>query len=138
MKKINTNKNSVLDGIDNNLPELQKAVELTINAAEIGFDWPTIEPVFSKMEEELIELKEAIEKASPELIKDELGDVLFVCCNLARHLQLDPKTALAHANNKFEKRFRKIEQLANKNYGPKDSYGLDLLENLWIKVKKEE
>jgi ATP diphosphatase len=138
MKNINNNQKSVLDDIANDLPELQKAVELTINAAEIGFDWLTIEPVFLKMQEELFELKEAIEKGDPNLIKDELGDVLFVCCNLARHLKLNPESALAHANNKFENRFRKVEQLAHKNHGPKDYYDLNLLENLWINVKKEE
>lgn len=136
--KNKNNQASVLDDINDNLPALQKAIELTTNAAKIGFDWPSIKPVFLKMEEELAELKEAISIGKSQLIKDELGDILFVCCNLARHLKIDPKEALTHANEKFENRFRTVEQLANSNYSQKSSYDLELLENLWIHVKKEE
>jgi len=130
--------NSVLDGIPNNLPELLKAVKLTKRAAVIGFDWPSIEPVFTKMEEEIAELKEAIQMGVTARIKDELGDVLFVCTNLARHLRLDPQLALRHANKKFEKRFRAIESAARNTYPQQNIYDLKTLEDLWIEVKKTE
>ncbi|MBL4661859.1 MAG: nucleoside triphosphate pyrophosphohydrolase [Alcanivoracaceae bacterium] len=129
---------SVLDDIPNNLPELLKAVKLTKRAAVIGFDWPSIEPVFTKMEEEIAELKEAMQMGVTARIKDELGDVLFVCTNLARHLRLDPQLALRHANNKFEKRFRAIESAARNTYPKQDIYDLKTLEDLWIEVKKVE
>ena len=129
---------SVLDDIPNNLPELLKAVKLTKRAAIIGFDWPTIEPVFTKMEEEIAELKEAMQQGITTRIKDELGDVLFVCTNLARHLQLDPQLALRHANKKFEKRFRSIESAARNTDPEQDTYDLKTLEDLWIEVKKTE
>jgi uncharacterized protein YabN with tetrapyrrole methylase and pyrophosphatase domain len=136
---INTNKNksSVLNNITDDTSALKKAVDLATQAAKIGFDWPSIAPVFLKMEEELAELKEAIAGGNEQQIKDELGDVLFVCSNLARHLNQDPNSALQHANNKFERRFRKVEQLAY-NHNEIDKFELDYLENLWKKVKKEE
>ena len=136
-----TGKNSVLDDIPHNLPELLKAVKLTKRAAVIGFDWPGIQPVFAKMEEEITELKEAMITGIPARIKDELGDVLFVCTNLARHLQLDPQLALRHANNKFEKRFRAVEKLAKKNHSKQAGqyrYNLETLEYLWTEIKKME
>lgn len=131
-------KNSVLDNIQENIPELLKSIELTKQAAIIGFDWSSIDPVFLKMQEELAELKEAMETGKIDRIKDELGDVLFVCTNLARHLNINPQEALKHANDKFEKRFRAVERLANENQPQKTVFELDDLENLWNDVKKLE
>jgi ATP diphosphatase len=128
---------SVLDDVTENTSPLQKAIDLATQAAKTGFDWPSINPVFLKMEEELAELKEAIAGGDVKQIKDELGDVLFVCSNLARHLNQDPNSALQHANDKFERRFRKVEQLAY-NQSDMKKFELDYLENLWVKVKKEE
>ena len=138
IKEGDYQQNSVLDDIPNNLPELLKAVKLTKRAAVIGFDWSSIEPVFIKMEEEIAELKEAMQTGVTARITDELGDVLFVCTNLARHLQLDPQLALRHANKKFEKRFRAIETIARNTYPEQDIYDLKILEDLWIEVKKTE
>jgi ATP diphosphatase len=90
------------------------------------------------MEEELAELKEAIENGDSQQIKDELGDILFVCSNLARHLNQDPIAALNHANDKFERRFKKVEQLALQDTENSAEFDLDYLESLWLKVKKEE
>lgn len=131
-------KNSVLDNIQENVPELLKSIELTKQAAIIGFDWSSIDPVFLKMQEELTELKEAMETGKIDRIKDELGDVLFVCTNLARHLKINPQEALQHANDKFEKRFRAVERMANKNQPQQTVFELDALENLWNDVKKLE
>ncbi len=129
---------SVLDDIPKNMPELLKSVKLTKRAAVIGFDWKEIEPVFDKMEEELGELKEAIQTKNPQLIKDELGDVFFVCTNLARHLRQDPQLALRHANKKFESRFRAVEKIAKQIEPKKGIYSLENLDNYWNKVKTLE
>ena len=134
-RKATHQQNSVLNGVKETMPELQKSVKLTQQAALIGFDWPTIDPVFAKMQEELQELKEAIATGDREKIKDELGDVLFVCTNLARHLHQDPQQALKHANQKFERRFRAVESAAKQQKPQLSQYELDFLDNLWDKVK---
>jgi len=130
-------KSSVLDGIANNLPELLKAVKLTKYAAVTGFDWPNITQVFDKLDEETAELKEAIAESDHTHIEEELGDLLFVCANLARHLNMDPSSALRKANTKFEKRFRKVEKLAKKRGVKKENFDLKVLDELWNQVKVE-
>lgn len=137
-KKHHQENFSVLDDIPDNLPELLRSVKMTKRAAVIGFDWPSIEPVFDKMQEEILELKEAIQTGNTFNIKDELGDVLFVCTNLARHLKQDPELALRHANEKFEKRFRSVESQATQMFPELNEYDLDLLEQLWVDIKKQE
>lgn len=137
-QRKNQSRDSVLDDIPKTLPALLKAVKLTKRAAVIGFDWPKIDFVFDKMQEELLELKEAIDSNDPAHIKDELGDVLFVCSNLARHLKIDPELALKYANEKFEKRFRQVENKALTENKNTTKYDLDYLENLWVEVKSEE
>lgn len=149
-------KDSVLDGIAGNLPELLKAVKLTRYAAVIGFDWPDVGQVFGKMNEEVAELHEAIDSGDQQHIEEELGDLLFVCANVARHLKVDPSVALRKANKKFEKRFRLVEQKAQKiaaaenheqikNSGTKknnqeqkkENFDLKVLDELWNQVKAE-
>jgi ATP diphosphatase len=136
-KAKSKNKDSVLDGIAKNLPELLKAVKLTKYAAVIGFDWPKIDQVFEKLVEESEELKEAIASDDQEHIKEELGDLLFVCANLARHLGLDPSAALRSANKKFEERFRMVENQAKKLQPKNDSFDLKILDELWTQVKDD-
>ena len=134
----NTNKKSVLDDIPKNLPELLKSIKLTKRAAVIGFDWPSIQPVFNKMDEEMEELKQAINGGNISKIKDELGDVIFVTTNLARHLQQDPELALRHANKKFEMRFREVEKQAKLNANETTNFELSYLEKLWEQVKNKQ
>ncbi len=136
-KAKSKNKISVLDGIANNLPELLKAVKLTKYAAVIGFDWPDINQVFDKLDEETAELKEAIVEQDNTHIEEELGDLLFVCANLARHLKIDPSSALRKANHKFEKRFRAVEKLAKGQQPKKENFDLKVLDELWNQVKVE-
>ena len=94
------------------LPALSRAIKLQNKAARVGFDWPSLTPVFDKMREELQELEHEIDQQSPiERIEDEFGDVLFVVANVARHLKIDPEQALRLANNKFVRRFEVIEEL---------------------------
>ncbi len=136
-KEKSKDKNSVLDGIANNLPELLKAVKLTKYAAVIGFDWPNITQVFEKLDEEIVELNEAIKESDTSHIEEELGDLLFVCANLARHLNIDPSSALRKANNKFEKRFRVVEKKAKIDQPKKKNFDLKVLNELWNQVKAE-
>ena len=102
---------SVLDGVAAGLPALSRAIKLQNRAARVGFDWPDIAPVFDKISEEIGELRAELAADSSNLnrLEDELGDVLFVLANLARHLKVDPEAALRRTNAKFERRFQRIE-----------------------------
>lgn len=128
-------KSSILDVLKDKKSELQHAIDLTNQAALIGFDWPDISPVFGKIDEEVTELKEAIVIGKRDGILDELGDVLFVCANLARHLNIDPELALKHANEKFENRFRKVEAIAKEKNPQQTFFDLEVLDKIWNKVK---
>ncbi len=111
---------SALAGISRGLPEWQRAVKLQHKAAKVGFDWPGPAPVLEKLAEEIDEVRAEFDAvaAAPEDVKarerleDEIGDVLFVCANLARHAKVDVGSALRRANHKFERRFRAMEALA--------------------------
>lgn len=130
---------SVLDGIPNSLPALQKAEKLQTKASQVGFDWSSSKEIIRKIHEELLELEKELDNPSiSEKVLDELGDVLFSVINLARFLNLSSETALRHANEKFEKRFRIMEQIAkDKNQNLKD-LTLEEMEELWIEAKKFE
>ena len=102
---------STLDGVAAGLPALLRALKLQRRAARVGFDWPDARDVLAKMQEELDEIRAELDGGrKPERVLDEVGDLLFVCANLARHLDVDPEAALRHANGKFERRFRHVEQ----------------------------
>jgi nucleoside triphosphate diphosphatase len=124
---------SVLDGVALGLPALLRSEKLQKRAARIGFQWPDAAPALVKIDEELSEIKDEIKSGSdPERIGDEVGDLLFACVALARALDVDPEAALRAANAKFERRFRRVEQLA-----PSDA-PLAPLEAFWRQVKIEE
>jgi MazG family protein len=124
---------SVLDGVALGLPALLRAEKLQKRAARIGFEWPDAAPALVKIDEELFEIKDEIKSGSdPERIGDEVGDLLFACVALARALGVDSEAALRSANAKFERRFRRVEQLA-----PGDA-PLAELEAFWRQVKIEE
>jgi uncharacterized protein YabN with tetrapyrrole methylase and pyrophosphatase domain len=93
-----------------------------------------------KIDEELAELKSelSVEEATPARLQDEVGDLLFACVNLARHLKVDPEAALRHGNAKFERRFRLVEQKLNENGRSPAEASLDEMETLWQQAKKEE
>ncbi len=132
---MKTNRKSVLDSTPKDLTELTKAVELCQRAAKIGFDWPSINPVFNKLEEEISELKSAIAGQNKEEMLDELGDVLFVITNMARHLGVNPELAIINANKKFKRRFKAVEAMAREKYPQKRNVSLNILEKLWDEVK---
>jgi tetrapyrrole methylase family protein/MazG family protein len=103
-------RNSILDGIPKDLPALPRAHKQQKKAASVGFDWPDLEGVFDKIEEELAELRHAAAHEDRERQQDELGDLLFAVVNASRFLKADPEEALAGTNRKFSARFRFIEE----------------------------
>ena len=131
-----------LDGVPQALPALNRAVKLQSKAAKVGFDWPSLTPVFAKMKEELAELESAHKEndaleASADVI-EEFGDLLFVMANVARHMKIDPEAALRDANAKFTRRFAGIEdRLAEKGKTPAQS-DLAEMDELWDAVKVAE
>jgi ATP diphosphatase len=128
-----------LDGVSVALPALPRAVKLQKRVARVGFDWPDVEQVFDKLTEEIGELRaELVENPDQGRIADEMGDILFVCANLARKLGVDPETALRGCNQKFERRFRHIESgLAADGRNPEQA-SLSEMEALWLEAKKLE
>lgn len=131
---------SALDGVGLALPALMRAAKLQRRASAVGFDWPEAEPVPAKIREELDELTEAMTADLPdrEALEEEVGDLLFACVNLARHLRLDPEEALRRANAKFERRFRAVEKRARERGGEPSELSLDALDRIWDEVKQEE
>ncbi|WP_422909709.1 nucleoside triphosphate pyrophosphohydrolase [Pseudomonas sp. MAC6] len=129
---------SLLDDVPTALPSLSRAIKLQKRAAQIGFDWPEALPVVDKVREELDEVLEAMSENDPEAIGEEIGDLLFVVSNLARHLKVDPETALRAANAKFERRFRFIEQALREAGRSMEDCALDELDALWGEAKKLE
>ncbi|MBZ0325539.1 MAG: nucleoside triphosphate pyrophosphohydrolase [Alphaproteobacteria bacterium] len=132
---------SLLDGVGLALPALVRAEKLQKRAARGGFDWPDPAPVFAKVEEELAELKRemAVDGApDPSRVAEEIGDLLFACVNLARHLKVDAETALRDGTRKFDRRFRRIEaELRKRGRGPAES-DLAEMDALWTRVKLDE
>lgn len=129
---------SVLDGVDHHLASLEYSMAIQKRAAEIGFDWPHVQDIFTKLAEETAELQFEVDtNEAKEKITDELGDLFFCCVNLARHLQIDPDSALRFANEKFVARFRLVEQYANERDISLHDADLDALNLLWNEAKKE-
>ena len=129
---------SLLADVPVALPGLPRAIKLQDKAARVGFDWPDIGPVFAKMSEEIAELEEAVASAGRAKIEGELGDLLFVMANLARHLKIDPEAALRATNQKFTRRFAYIEAaLAADGRNPAQS-NLTEMDRLWDEAKARE
>ena len=136
---------SALAGISRGLPEWQRAVKLQHKAAKVGFDWPDPAPVLEKLHEEIEEVRAefAAVAAAPDdadahdRLEDELGDILFVCANLARHAKVDVGSALRRANLKFERRFRTMEALAAVD-GGLAGQSLEAQDRYWDRAKAAE
>lgn len=129
---------SFLDGVPRSLPALSRAQKLAKRAAKVGFDWTRPEEVFAKIEEELAELREAVRQGSPGEIREELGDLLFVTVNAARHLQVNSESALTETSDKFERRFRYIEQQLKARDRALNEATLEEMDELWDEAKALE
>jgi len=131
-------RSSALDGVSVAYPALMRAVKLQRRAARVGFDWPETAPVVDKIHEELGELTEEISASDVDgdRVEDEMGDLLFACVNLARHLGVDPENALRRTNGKFEARFRAVERMLDEDLGIEPSAAsLDQMEERWTRAK---
>jgi nucleoside triphosphate diphosphatase len=127
-----------LDGIAQSLPALTRALKLQNRAARVGFDWPSTAEVLDKLVEEAREVVEARDTLGHDALTEEVGDLLFVMANLARHLKVDPEAALRSANTKFTRRFARIEDwLAEAGKRPADS-NLEEMDALWNRAKAED
>ena len=137
---------SALAGITRGLPEWQRALKLQHRAARVGFDWPGPEPVIAKLHEEIEEVciefaacaQDPGDASAQDRLEDEIGDLLFVCANLARHARVDPGTALRRANRKFERRFRAMEALAAADGIALADLPLDAQDGYWNRAKAAE
>ncbi len=128
----------LLDTITRGLPALMRAQKIHRKVAKVGFDWPRIEDVFAKMDEEIAELKAAAVQGDAKHIEEELGDILFVSCVLAEHLGVDAESALRSANNKFIRRFNGVEDLLKQNSQKLGQASLEDMDAHWNTVKKAE
>ncbi|MGA7077724.1 MAG: nucleoside triphosphate pyrophosphohydrolase [Terriglobales bacterium] len=162
-KAESANAQSVLAGVSSKMPALMEAYKLSSRAAHVGFDWPELEGLFAKLEEETTELREELKavptqsfkgpsvgtgiagsgkpQVAPELrsrLEDEVGDLFFVLVNIARYLSLDPESALRKTNRKFKRRFQWMEERLRANGKAPQQASMDELESLWQQAKQQE
>jgi MazG family protein len=136
--KVEKEAASILDDVPVHFPALLEGLKLTKKASKVGFDWENAGQIFAKLDEEVTELKDAIENGATENAAEEIGDLLFVVMNLARHLEVEPETALKVTNRKFRNRFRYIEESLRSEGTPLDKAGLKQMDDLWNKAKAAE
>ena len=136
-KAEKAHRESILDGVPKHLPALLKAYRVQQKVSRIGFDWEKADDAAQKLEEELNELKEALSLHDQEKIMEEAGDILFSIVNVLRFMKINPEMALRSSTDKFMKRFRQVEKMADRENRSLDSMSIDELEGLWQKAKKE-
>jgi len=136
-QKNPTDDESALADVALALPALTRADKIQDRAARVGFDWPDVHPVWDKLNEEISEVREAVASDKPSAVEDEIGDLLFTVVNLARHLKVDPEVSLSRSTAKFEKRFRRVEQLAASQNSRFNELDLPALDALWDTAKKD-
>lgn len=134
-KQEKTQRVSVLDGIPKALPALIQAQRTQEKAASVGFDWPDTKPVLDKLQEETEELYEALATGDEDLIREELGDMLFTLVNLARKLHIDSEAALKECTKKFTRRFHSIEAHYRNSGADIHEASLEELDSHWEKAK---
>lgn len=127
---------SALDGVPKELPGLLRALRVGEKAHAVGFDWPDHQGVVAKIEEELDEVKEAIEGGDPTRVSDEIGDLLYAIVNLTRHMKVDPEASLRRTIGRFEQRFRIVEERVRAEGKRPEDLGLEELEEHWSAAKR--
>ncbi|WP_319783329.1 nucleoside triphosphate pyrophosphohydrolase [Oceanisphaera sp. IT1-181] len=139
-RQQDANATSALDDIPRNLPALTRANKIQKRCSAVGFDWQALPPVLAKIYEELDEVMAELTQPEQDSarIADELGDVLFACVNLVRHLKQDPEAVLRGANDKFERRFRGVEQALQAEGKHSQDCSLEELEAYWRQEKLKE
>ena len=139
-KKRRKSDASILAGVPSSLPPLARAFRIQSKAAHVGFDWPQgdISPLFGKVREEVDEIRGAIEEKDETRVEEEVGDLLFAVVNLARHLDVNPESALQRANRKFSDRFRKVEELVAESGEQWEEHSLERLDSFWELAKGSE
>ncbi|PSJ64356.1 nucleoside triphosphate pyrophosphohydrolase [Kumtagia ephedrae] len=124
-----------LDGVPLAFPALTRALKLQEKAARVGFDWKEAAPILDKIEEEIAELREAIDSNDKAASEDEFGDLLFALVNFGRHLKIDPEAALAGTNDKFRTRFHIVEQALRASGRTLEEASLEEMEEEWQRAK---
>lgn len=135
--KLKEGKKSVLGGVPQSLPATVKAMRLQEKAKQVGFEWENREQVWDKVEEEIGELKTALEGGDPVKTEEEFGDLVFSLINYARFLQIDAENALERTNKKFISRFTQMEELARQEGRSLDGMTLTEMDAIWNRIKKQ-
>jgi MazG family protein len=135
--KAEKNHDSILGEVPVHFPALLEGLKLTKKAAKVGFDWENGDQIFAKLDEEVAELKDALRKGKSENAAEEIGDLLFVVMNLARHLDIEPETALKKTNRKFRQRFKFIEDELKREGKSLEAASLNEMDDLWNKAKSK-
>ena len=128
-------KRSVIDGVPNALPALQRAARIQQKASTVGFDWEEEDQVWDKVDEEMVELKEAVKTRDHHAVEEEFGDLLFALVNLSRFLQVNPEDACRHAIRKFVHRFKKLEKTMNALGKDLKQATLEEMDVVWNRIK---
>ncbi|HMA60803.1 MAG TPA: nucleoside triphosphate pyrophosphohydrolase [Halanaerobiales bacterium] len=136
-ERTNNNEGSILDDVSKIQPSLNQAYEIQQKAAEVGFDWDEIKDVLLKVEEEIAELKEIIDKENKDRIEDEIGDLFFAVVNLSRFKDINPEIALLRTINKFKKRFNYIEDTVKDENKNIRQMSLEELDGYWNEAKEK-
>jgi ATP diphosphatase len=131
------NQRGTLDDVPRALPALSRSQKLQKRAASVGFDWSELDAVRGKVDEELVELAEAVSEGDSSAIESEVGDIFLAMVNLARHLGVDAEAALRHANRRFEDRFSLMETAAERDGSQLSEESLEQLEERWQAAKRE-
>lgn len=134
--KMKEGRKSVMGGVPESLPALIKAWRIQDKAKQVGFEWDNIEDVWKKVEEETVELHEVVKEGNADKIEDEFGDLMFALVNYSRFLNVDPETALERTNQRFLKRFRYIEEVAEKRGKSLNDMTLGEMDAIWNEAKK--
>lgn len=139
-ERVQKEQRSALDDIPLALPALMRAQKIQKRCSNVGFDWPEIEPVMDKVHEELREVMDEVRQrpVDEEKLEEEIGDLLFATVNLARHLGKQAETSLQKANDKFERRFRQVEQIIHSQGMSLSAASLQQMEAAWQQVKRSE